>query len=55
MQASIGGSARISGVGNVAGLQQSGNGTTTAVKAATLIWIGAFVVLVIFHVGGAHI
>ena len=54
MQASVGGSARIQGVGNVVGLQ-SQNSTNDATSAAVWLWIGAVVVLFIFHVGGAHV
>ena len=54
MQASIGGSARMQGVGSVPGLSNSSN-TNPAVRAAVYIWVAAVVVLFIFHVGGAHV
>lgn len=54
MQASIGGSARIAGVSSTPGMA-NGSNTNPAVRAATWMWIGAVVVLFIFHVGGAHV
>ncbi len=50
---SVGGSARIQGVGNVVGLNNTE--TNPAVKKAMFMWVAAVAVLFIFHVGGARI
>lgn len=54
MQGSIAGSARIQGVGNVVGLTNSGSDMNPGMQKALIMWAGAFLVLVIFHIGGAR-
>jgi len=54
MQGSVAGAARIQGVGNVVGLTSSGASMNPAMQKATIMWLGALLVLVIFHVGGAR-
>ena len=55
MQASVGGSARIQGVGSVAGLTNNGSSMNPGMQKAVIIWVVAVVVLAAFHVGGARI
>lgn len=54
MQASVSGSAKVQGTAATAGLISNGGDTNPAVRRAVLLWVGAIVILAVFHVGGAH-
>jgi hypothetical protein len=53
MSNGIAGSAKLEGTARVPGLGRMSN-ASPAVKRAMLIWVGAFAVLFVFHIGGAN-
>jgi hypothetical protein len=55
MQASVGGSARIQGVGNTVGLTANGVALNPAAAKAFWLWLFFVAILFFFHVGGARL